>query len=155
MVPSKKNTVRAEMEVSKFRPYLGFGYNTSLSKDKKWNLNVDAGILFLCGAPHVYVNNVYKVDAGPLRFDADGNYLSGMGIYADEDGNSNYWDYYGDIVRWNPEEFEYMYCGKLKNHVDIIRDLHDVPGKVGDWVNTVSHFKVYPNVSVGVSYKLF
>ena len=155
MVPSKKNTVRAEMEVSKFRPYLGFGYNTHLSKDKKWNLNVDAGILFLCGSPRVYVDNVYKVDAGPLRFDADGKYLSGMGIYADEDGNSNYWDYYGDIVRWNPEEFEFMYCGKLKNHVDIVHDLHDVPGKVGNWVNTISHFKVYPNVSVGVSYRIF
>ena len=155
MIPGKDNTVEAKMEVSKFRPYLGFGYNTHLSKDKKWNLNVDAGIMFLCGAPHVYVNNVYKVDASPLRLDEDGNYISGMGFNVDSEGNSNYWDYYGDIYRFNSDEFSFEETGKLRNRVDLVRDVNNIPGKVGRWVNTISKLKVYPNVSISVSYRIF
>ena len=136
MVPGKDATARADMKVCPFRPYLGFGYNTHLSKDKKWKLNVDAGIMFLCGAPSVYVDNVYRVDASKLVLDADGNY-------------------YGEIVRWNPNEFAYEECGKKVDHVDMIRDLDNIPGKVGDMVHTVSKFKVYPNASVTFSYRLF
>ena len=150
MLPDKDAKARAEMKVSKFRPYLGFGYNTHLSKDKRWNLNVDAGILILCGAPSVYVDNVYKIDASPLQLDENGNYLSGMGL--DEYGN-----YYGDIVRWNPEEWTYepVNADKQLDHVDLVRDLKDIPGKAGSMVNTISKFKVYPNASVTFSYKLF
>lgn len=148
MVPGEDATARAEMRVNKFRPYLGFGYNTHLSKNKKWNLNVDAGILFLCGAPCVYVDNVYKIDASEICFDENGKYLSGIGF--DEDGM-----YYGDIVRYNQETYERDYVGVVLNHVDMIHDLHDVPGKVGDMVNTISKFKVYPNASVTFSYRLF
>ena len=147
MVPGKDTTVRAEMKVNKFRPYLGFGYNTHLSKNKKWNLNVDAGILFLCGAPCVYVDNVYKIDDSKLLIDEKGKYIGGFGIYDDT--------YYGDIVRYNNETGYYDYVGELLNHVDMIHDLHDVPGKVGDMVNTISKFKVYPNASVTFSYRLF
>jgi hypothetical protein len=148
MVPDKNATVRAEMEVNKFRPYLGFGYNTHLSKDKKWNMNVDAGILFLCGAPSIYVDNVYKIDASKIRFDEEGWYKGGMGF--DTDNN-----YYGDIVRWNQVEWRYDPCGELRNHVDMVHDLHDIPGKVGNMVHTASKFKVYPNASVTFSYRLF
>ena len=148
MVPGEDATVRAEMKANKFRPYLGFGYNTHLSKDKKWNLNVDAGILFLCGAPCVYVDNVYKISAGDVRFDENGNYLGGIGFDSD-------YNYYGDIVRWNPDEYMYEPCGEMVHHVDMIHDLHDVPGKVGSMVNTISKFKVYPNASVTFSYRLF
>ena len=149
MLPDEDAKARAEMKVSKFRPYLGFGYNTHLSKDKKWNLNVDAGILILCGAPSVYVDNVYKIDAGPLRLDEDGNYLSGIGV--DEYGN-----YYGEIVRWNEEEVMYELVDANKvDHVDLVRDLNDIPGKAGSMVNTISKFKVYPNASVTFSYRLF
>ena len=148
MVPGEDATVRAEMKANKFRPYLGFGYNTHLSKDKKWNLNVDAGILFLCGAPRVYVDNVYKIDASEIRFDDDWNYLGGIG-FDDE------YNYYGDIVRWNPEEYTYEPCGEMVHHVDMVHDLHDIPGKVGNMVNTISKFKVYPNASVTFSYRLF
>lgn len=148
MVPGKDATARAVMEVSKIRPYLGFGYNTNLSKDKKWKFNVDAGVLFLCGAPKVYVDNVYKIDTSSIRFDENGNYVSGIGT--DADGY-----YYGDIVRWNPNEYKYEECGEKLDHVDMINDLVDVPGKVGDMVDLVSKFKVYPNASVTFSYRLF
>jgi len=70
MVPGADGTIRAEMFIKKVRPYLGFGYNTHLSRNRKWNLNVDAGIMFLCGKPNVYVNNVYAIDErAPTEFD--------------------------------------------------------------------------------------
>lgn len=153
MVPGEDATVRAEVPDfinKKIRPYLGFGYNTHLSKNKKWNMNVDAGILFLCktGAPSIYVDNVYKIDTSEIRFNEEGYYLGGIGF--DTDNN-----YYGDIVRWNQMEWRYDPCGELMNHVDIVHDLQDIPGKVGNIANTASKFKVYPNASVTFSYRLF
>lgn len=148
MVPGEDASAKAEMVVNKVRPYVGFGYNTSLSEDKRWRLNVDAGVMFLFGSPSVYVDNVYKFDDGDICFDKDGRYLSGMGF--DIDGN-----YYGEIVRWFEEDLEYKYVGQRLDHVDVVHDLHDTPGKVGRTINTISKFKVYPNISVGVSYRLF
>ena len=104
--------------------------------------------MFLCGSPSVYVDNVYKFDAGEIRFDEDGRYLSGMGF--DIDGN-----YYGEIVRWFEEDLEYKDVGQRLDHVDVVHDLHDTPGKVGRTINTISKFKVYPNISIGISYRLF
>ena len=148
MVPDKDNKARAEMTISKIRPYLGLGYNTHLSRDQKWNLTVDAGVLFLCGSPKIYVDNVYKIDVSPIRFDESGKYLGGIGF--DEDDF-----YYGDIVGRIPGTYRYGPYGELRNHVDLAEDLHNIPGKVGDMVNTISKFKVYPNASVTVSYRLF
>ncbi len=161
MVPGKDATVRADMRVSKFRPYLGLGYNTHLSRNRKWKLNVDAGVLFLCGSPSVYVDNVYKIDAKPLDIEyiyddygwvVDKIDHGGIGFDIDD-------CYYGDIVRhfYDAETGEegYMYSGELLDHVDMVHDLHDIPGKVGDMVNTISKLKVYPNLSVTVSYRLF
>ena len=148
MIPDKDATAKAEMSVSKIRPYLGFGYNTSLSSNKKWNMTIDAGVMFFCGAPKVYVDNVYKFDGNSIRFDETGNYLGGIGFDVDD-------NYYGDIIRWNPKTYEYEPAGELRNHVDLVHDLHDIKGKVGNMVNTISKFKVYPNVSVTVSYRIF
>lgn len=149
MVPDEEGKACADMKISKFRPYLGFGYNTSLSKDKKWNLNVDAGIMFLCGAPKVYVDNVYKIDDSPLRFDENGNYVSGIGV-------DKYDNYYGELVRWNQDEWEYELVNAEKlDKVDIVHDLRDVPGKVGNMTQTASRFKVYPKASVTFSYRIF
>lgn len=148
MVPGEDASAKAEMVVNKVRPYVGFGYNTSLSGDKRWRLNVDAGVMFLCGSPSVYVDNVYKFNADDISFDEEGRYVSGMGF--DIDGN-----YYGEIVRWFEEDLEYKYVGQRLDHVDVVHDLHDTPGKVGRTINTISKFKVYPNISVGISYRLF
>lgn len=148
MVPTEDATVKAEMEVSKVRPYIGFGYNTHLSRDKKWGMNVDAGVMFLCGSPRVYVDNIYKIDASDIRFDENGNYLDGMGF--DVDGN-----YYGDIVRWFEEDLEYKPVGEKLERVDVVNDLSKAQGRMGDLINTISKFKVYPNLSVTFSYRLF
>ena len=132
MVPSADGTARAEMEVSKVRPYIGFGYNTHLSRNKRWRLNVDAGVMFLCGAPKVYVDNVYSIDESLI-----------------DTGNEVY-----DIVRPNESGTDYVVDTPL-SHINLIRDLQGITGKVGDLVDVVSKFKVYPNATVTFSYRLY
>ena len=133
MVPSKDGTARAEMNVNPVRPYFGFGYNTDLSRDGKWKLAVDAGVMIL-GKPHVYVNNVYKIDTNSIDVD-----------------NECY-----DIIRPNEEGTDYVIDQPLPYAIDLVRDMYNMPsGKVRDMVNTISKFKVYPNLSVTVSYRLY
>ena len=157
MIPSEDATARAEMELNKFRPYVGLNYNTHLSRNKKWNLNVDAGVLFICGKPSVYVDNVLKIDASPLKGYLDENSENFDYVYESGIGIDPYWfNYYGDIVRFNSQTQKYESCADLRSHVDLMRDLHDMPaGKVRDMVNTISKLKVYPNLSVTVSYRLY
>lgn len=133
MVPDANDEARAEMEVNKVRPYVGIGYNTNLSRNKRWKLNVDAGILFI-GKPHIYVNNVYKIDNSNI--------------------NRDEWKW--DIVRFDEEKEEFITDKPLQN-VDLTTDLDtsSIPGKVGSMTRFISKFKVYPNISVGVSYRLF
>lgn len=139
MVPDKDNKARAEMEVSKVRPYIGFGYNTHLSRNKRWQLNVDAGVMFLCGAPKVYVDNVYSINEDNIDFDK----------YGDIDLCENF-----DIIHPNESGTDYIVDTPL-SHIDLIRDVKGIPGKVGDLVDVVSKFKVYPNATVTFSYRLY
>lgn len=46
---------------------------------------------------------------------------------------------------------------QLKAHdgTDLINDVEDIPGKVGDYVNVMSKFKVYPMANLRISYRLF
>lgn len=132
MVPSAEGTAHAEMEVSKVRPYIGFGYNTHLSRDKRWRMNVDAGVMFLCGAPKVYVDNVYCIDETHINPD-----------------NEEY-----DIVRPNDDWTDYVVDSPL-SHIDLVRDVQGILGKVGDLVSVASKFKVYPNATVTFSYRLY
>ena len=133
MVPDANDEARAEMEVNKVRPYVGIGYNTYLSRNKRWKLNVDAGVLFI-GKPHIYVNNVYKIDNSNI--------------------NRDEWKW--DIVRFDEEKEEFI-TDKPLQKVDLTTDLDtsSIPGKVGSMTRFISKFKVYPNISVGVSYRLF
>ena len=62
MTPDENNVARAELEVNNFRPYLGVGYCTPITRDHKLNLKADVGVMFWGGTPHVYVDNVYKVN---------------------------------------------------------------------------------------------
>ena len=126
MIPNKNSMAKATMEVSKFRPYVGLGYNTTLSRDGKWKLAVDAGALFWGGNPHIYVDNVYKVSSDPDEC---------------------------PMTTWNNEEGRWEDI--LPTRIDLTRDVSEIPGKVGDMVNTVKKFKCWPVVSVTFSHKLF
>jgi hypothetical protein len=94
---------------------------------------VDAGVLFI-GKPHIYVNNVYKIDNSNI--------------------NRDEWKW--DIVRFDEEKEEFI-TDKPLQKVDLTTDLDtsSIPGKVGSMTRFISKFKVYPNISVGVSYRLF
>lgn len=160
MVPNKDNTVHAELEVAKFRPYVGLGFNTHLSRNKKWNLNVDAGVLFITGDRRVYVDNVYKFDASPLVMDENDRYVSGIGYF----NKYNEHEYYGEIVRFDENGWvddngithNYVDCSNVLNHVDLCNDMGVLfNGKVRDMVDIIKKLKVYPNVSISVSYRLY
>ena len=159
MIPNEDGTARAELEISKIRPYVGCGYNTHLSRNKKWNLNVDAGVLILCRKPSIYVDNIYSIDRNAPKTYED-SYGIPWNNYDIVHPNMDYINYLNDGGEPDPNQSEWI-CdrddpSKFLQHVDLMRDLHDMPnGKVRDMVNTISKFKVYPNLSVTVSYRLY
>ena len=112
MVPDKNNQAKAELCVSKFRPYLGLGYTTALSRDHRFNLAVDAGVMFMGGSPSVYLDNVYRVDSSEPF----------------------------DMISWDNEKFDWVEQEPMR--IDLTRDVTDVPGKVGDMVSTIKCWPV-------------
>lgn len=134
MIPGKNNSVHAEMEVGKIHPYMGGSYNTHLSRNHKWNMTVDAGIMIMCGKPKVTVDNVYRISKDFKQADPD--------------------NYSFDIVHPNDDWSDFVVEEPL-NGVNIMEDVKNIPGKVGDLVDFASKVKVYPNLSVTFSYRLF
>lgn len=65
MIPDADNIVKATARASKFKPYIGIGYETSINKDKRFNVGVDAGIMFWGNHPSVDVHT-------PIGINADG-----------------------------------------------------------------------------------
>jgi len=133
MVPNTNCIAKAVMEVSKFRPYVGIGYNTAISRDGKWNFQLDAGVLFWGGKPHVYVDNVYKANSDPTDC---------------------------PMVAWNQETFDATGDLSLSwddraMRIDLTRDVSNIRGKVGDMVKTVRRFTCYPVLSLTVSHTIF
>lgn len=129
MVPDKNNMAKARMVTNSFRPYLGAGYKTPLTKDKRLSLKVDAGVLFWGGKPHVYVDNVYRLPANTLNN-----------------------GYYYDIVYY--DEVTYEEHKRTPQTIDLTRDVHNIKGRVGNLVDLVKKFPVLPNLSVTLSYRL-
>lgn len=97
MEPSKDGYVRAKAKTNIFKPYLGFGYSGALDDMKKWNVGVEAGLLFWGGAPQVI----------------------------------------------------------LHDGVNMNKDLINVRGKVGDYLNFMKAVPVYPLVNFKISYSFF
>lgn len=56
--PDENGTIRADMYVNSFKPYLGIGYNACVSKDGRWSIGFDAGALFW-GKPKIYSHERY------------------------------------------------------------------------------------------------
>lgn len=97
MQPDKDGTVSARALVNKVRWYGGFGYETTISKDKRWNIGVDLGAMFWGGAPTVMAH----------------------------DG------------------------------VNMSEDLVNIRGSVGDYMELMSHLKVYPTFEFRIGYTFF
>ena len=86
--------------------------------------------MFLGGSPHVYVDNVYRVNTTD--------------------------DY--DMISWDMEKFFETGDGwveQIPQRIDLTRDVTDIPGKVGDMVSTIKKFKCWPVLGVTFSYRLF
>ena len=142
MVPDANYQARATMHVNKFRPYLGAGFKTNLSKDGAFRMTVDAGVMFWGGHPSIYVNNVYKTAD---VYDPD------SGVY--------------DMVTWDEKKFqEQLETGDINidecwikeqpQRIDLTRDVYNIKGKVGDMVKTAKVFRCYPMLSVTFNWRL-
>lgn len=53
MEPDKDGTVSARAIVNAIRPYVGIGYDGTISRDGRWNIGFDLGAQFWGGAPKV------------------------------------------------------------------------------------------------------
>lgn len=97
MSVSPDNTVYADAFVSKFRPYVGFGFNGNLSKDGRWKIGFDAGVMTWGGAPRLI----------------------------DHSGT------------------------------DLMYDVEDISGQVGDYVELARKFKAFPILEFKLTHRLF
>lgn len=57
MQPDKEGMVSASAFVNVFRPYIGLGYEGSLTKDKRLNFDVDCGIMMWGGTPKLLTHD--------------------------------------------------------------------------------------------------
>ena len=97
MEPDENSTVKVNIFVNSFKPYLGTGYGGNLTKNGSTKLEFDAGVLFWGGTPEVIAH----------------------------DGT------------------------------DLAKDLVNVRGKVGRYVNFIKGIKVYPVINLRLSFNLF
>ena len=97
MEPDEDGTVSARAYVNVFRPYLGFGYGTTLDRAKRLTLSIDCGAMFWGGSPKVVTHE----------------------------------------------------------GVDLVNDVEDISGRVGDYVDLVKKLKVYPVLNFRISYTIF
>ncbi|MDE6532257.1 MAG: hypothetical protein K2M27_01825 [Muribaculaceae bacterium] len=97
MDPASNGTLSAKAFVNAFKPYLGFGYSGAIDAAKRWNVGVEAGVLFWGGAPQII----------------------------------------------------------LHDGVNMTKDLINVKGKVGDFLNLAKALPVFPSISFKISYSIF
>lgn len=69
MEPNNESMVKASVKVNSFKPYIGFGYGSAISKDKRIHASFDCGTLFWGGTPKItthdgtdLANDVQNID---------------------------------------------------------------------------------------------
>ena len=129
MEPDENGMVRADMYVNHFKPYIGVGYTTPISKDGRWTFSVDAGALFW-GRPHILTHEHYYYDVSGDKWSY--GYISNP----DPDGDG---------------EAEYV----VGDNIDISKDVENISGKVGTYVDIAKSMHVYPVVNLRIALKLF
>ena len=111
LTPDENGTVRADMYVHSFKPYVGIGYNACISKDGRWNIGFDAGALFW-GKPKILTHETYI-------YNADGSVSYGTVTNPDFDGTiGRYVDVAKDVDGIN---------GKVGTYCDIAKSIHVYP----------------------------
>lgn len=57
LLPDGQGILELKTKVNRFRPYLGFGYGSCISRDGKWQASFDAGVQFWGGVPKLTAND--------------------------------------------------------------------------------------------------
>lgn len=127
MEPGTDGMVKADMIVHKFKPYVGFGYDAPISKDGRWRIGFDAGLLFW-GSPKMITHAQPVVGYDPVSGASDVTMTTVL-----PDGTT-----------------EPVYA----TH-DLINDVRDIDGKVGSYVSFASFMKVYPVINFKLSFNIF
>lgn len=85
MYPDEDNMVKVTAKTNSFRPYIGMGYETALTKDKRTSLSVNAGMLFWGGAPTITTHEGINVKKDLMdlkgKFADNVNSLSHLNVY--------------------------------------------------------------------------
>ena len=85
MLPDEDNMVKVTAKTNSFRPYLGMGYETSLTKDKRTSISVNAGILLWGGSPEITTHEGINVKKDLMdlkgKFADNVNPLSHLNVY--------------------------------------------------------------------------
>lgn len=98
MEPDENSTIKVDIFVNSFKPYLGVGYGGKLAKNNDCvRIAFDAGVMFWGGAPKMVTH----------------------------DG------------------------------VDLVRDVENVGGKVGEYVSIAKSIQVYPVLNLKISFRVF
>lgn len=97
MIPGQDNMVRVKATNNVFRPYVGIGYEGSISKNERLVLGANAGVMMWGGRPNLITHE----------------------------------------------------------GVDLIHDLTNVHGKVGNYVRLAKKFPVYPVLEFRLAYRIF
>ena len=138
--PDENNMMICNMKVNSFRPYLGFGYGGRLFKKKDdFRISFDAGVMFWGGTPKVLVNAVDVVED------------KGLEPLLDDKGEPMLDDF------GNPMMVQVREATVIHNvrQVDLAKDVRNIGGKVGDYVDVMKKFKVYPVINLRISKRLW
>lgn len=54
--PDANGILKAEAKANKFKPYVGFGFDGRIGREKRWDIGFDMGIMYW-GTPHIYCND--------------------------------------------------------------------------------------------------
>ena len=131
--PNEDNMMIAKVKVNNFRPYIGFGYGGRLLKnDDRYRISFDAGVMFWGGTPQVLVTATQYAgfDNGIEKVEVE------PGVFEDVQ------------VRQAKEIY-------VKREVNLAKDVRNIGGKVGEYVDVMKAFKVYPVISLRISRRLW
>lgn len=129
------------MKVNSFRPYLGFGYGGRLFKKKDdFRISFDAGVMFWGGTPQILVT---ATESQEIK----GTFQQML----DEDGKPVF-DSFDEPIMVQVTEALVI---NTKREVNLAKDVRNIGGKVGDYVDVMKKFKVYPVINLRISKRLW
>ena len=135
--PDENNMMTAKVKVNNFRPYLGFGCGGRLFKNNdKYRISFDAGVMFWGGTPQILVTATESQE------------IKGEFQPVLDDEGKPMLDPVGNPYMVQVTEAKVV---NVKREVDLAKDVRDIGGKVGDYVDIMKSFKAYPVINLRIS----